>query len=361
MHRPELVAPELLPFIAGPFLLEEDRAGGGKLDADGADDPDQREEGDQEEEGEDDVGAPLDELREGRVQRLLVEADDIDISQLGDVHLALGIALHARNVLEPDHLAFTGGDEAVHVFRFRSGVQGAEHFLEGLAVLFDIFDGVFRTAEVRDAGRNLIRMVGEHAQYTVTFLRVGIRQELADLQHVRVGTNHRHSIVVGAHPADPADDFAEEQVPEDIEETGDGRLQQEELALEDELVDDGHQAVVQDEGDGGVQDGAVGDVHGGAAAFVDLDAQDPGGGDAADHQQEPGPGPLVKGEVLFTHHIRPVQEEQERTHLDQDVADEGGQLVEEGLLGGGLDDAEHKTAVLLCKVTIFSYICLFNP
>ena len=98
VHRPELIAPELLSFIAGPFLLEEDRAGGGKLDADGADDPDQREEGDQEEEGEDDVGAPLDELGKGRVQRLLVEADDIDIAQLGNVNV---ISLHEEPLNTP--------------------------------------------------------------------------------------------------------------------------------------------------------------------------------------------------------------------------------------------------------------------
>ena len=83
-------------------------------------------------------------------------------------------------------------------------------------------------------------------------------------------------------------------------------LQTQELALEDELVNDGHEPVVQDEGQGRIQDGPVRDVHGGTSAFVDLDPKKPGGQDGADNQEKPGALLLIERQVVLAHHARPV-------------------------------------------------------
>ena len=76
-------------------------------------------------------------------------------------------------------------------------------------------------------------------------------------------------------------------MPEGIEESRQDSLQAQELALQDEFVDEGHQPVVQDEGDSSVHDGPVGDIHGAALPLVDLDAEDPRRCDGADYQEKP--------------------------------------------------------------------------
>ena len=82
-------------------------------------------------------------------------------------------------------------------------------------------------------------------------------------------------------------------MPDYVEGARQDGLQAQKLSLEDQLVDDGHQAVVQDEGHGRVQDGPVGDVHGAAAPFVHFYPHQPGRQEAADDEQEPGTGLLI--------------------------------------------------------------------
>ena len=339
MHRSELVAPELLALVAGALLLEEDRTGGGKFDADGAEEPDEREQRDEKEAGNQNVGAALDEFRERRVEGLLMEADDT--AQLGNRHLALGVAFHARDVLEADHMVLAGGDQLLYELRFCGGIQRAEDFLDGVVVLLDVGDSLVRRAEVRDVRGDVTRSRREEAQDLVAdVVRLGHCPE--GRQHVGFRAYKDDGVGIGASPTDAGDDLAHQQVPEEVEDARQDGLQAQELALEDQFVDDGHQPVVQDESGCCVEDGAVGDVHGAASALVDLDPEKPGGRDGADHQQEPGSDLLVLGQVVFAHHACSVEKEHKDSHLDEDVSHKRWKLVEDGFLGGGLDDAQHK-------------------
>ena len=130
-------------------------------------------------------------------------------------------------------------------------------------------------------------------------------------------------------------------MPGDIHSTSKDGLQGKQLTLQDQLVDDGHQAVVHDERDGGVQEGMVGDIDGAASALIDPDPHEPGREEAAGDKDEPRTAALIQEHVLFTDHVGPVQHECEHAALDGDVPDQGRQLVEQRLLRGGLDDAEH--------------------
>ena len=115
-----------------------------------------------------------------------MEADDIDAAQLGDGHLALGVALHVGDVGEADHPVLADGYQFVHVGGFRGGIQGTVHFLEEGVIFLHIGEGILGSAQVRDPLGNLVGVIGEHSEHAVAHFRVRTAQETADLQDVGV-------------------------------------------------------------------------------------------------------------------------------------------------------------------------------